>query len=611
MKDLERLITIAEDINMVNEAVQLRLIKECSSKENCEIILPLVGEFSSGKTTLINSLTDSKQLETATQPTTATIYEVHFGSDRCYAEVYDINGNIQEIDDLSLLQNKELKDSLVVNVFDTASRIPSSVVIVDTPGLSSPDPQHKQTLVDFLPKADGVLLAVDVNQSITKSLTDFIQTMTLAKRPVFMVLTKCDTKAESEVNAAKEYITENCKLPLSQIVCVSATKGETEELYQLLDSIQEEKGNILAKVNEQRVKGLVDSMLAHIDDMLHASSSDTNLENAIRDKEVELKKINKNIEKLISSAQADIEEEQRNIIRKFEDTAFEKMDSIVASNSVNYDRESVSAINALSSICLNEYKTNVRNVILQKANTINGSEDSIQLESLREIDLSQLAINNISYNLDLNSIGHEYDGMISTGVKVAAAVAAVAAVVATAGGAAGAVGAAGAAGEKAVEIGTVVEAADIASDIGSIMSNEKHISKVQKAVQYANLTTEQMNNINTLNNNVGQQMGQSKGLVEGLVGFVTDKTWGKPQRRRAIRMYLDETLVPQFKSAMSANSQQVINYISEALHSEAEVTINEKKASLEQLRSQLKDQKAKFANRLETLRDYKNELLTA
>lgn len=611
MKDLERLITIAEDINMVNEAVQLRLIKERSSKENCEIILPLVGEFSSGKTTLINSLTDSKQLETATQPTTATIYEVHFGSDRCYAEVYDINGNIQEIDDLSLLQNKELKDSLVVNVFDTASRIPSSVVIVDTPGLSSPDPQHKQTLVDFLPKADGVLLAVDVNQSITKSLTDFIQTMTLAKRPVFMVLTKCDTKAESEVNAAKEYITENCKLPLSQIVCVSATKGETEELYQLLDSIQEEKGNILAKVNEQRVKGLVDSMLAHIDDMLHASSSDTNLENAIRDKEVELKKINKNIEKLISSAQADIEEEQRNIIRKFEDTAFEKMDSIVASNSVNYDRESVSAINALSSICLNEYKTNVRNVILQKANTLNGSEDSIQLESLREIDLSQLAINNISYNLDLNSIGHEYDGMISTGVKVAAAVAAVAAVVATAGGAAGAVGAAGAAGEKAVEIGTVVEAADIASDIGSIMSNEKHISKVQKAVQYANLTTEQMNNINTLNNNVGQQMGQSKGLVEGLVGFVTDKTWGKPQRRRAIRMYLDETLVPQFKSAMSANSQQVINYISEALHSEAEVTINEKKASLEQLRSQLKDQKAKFANRLETLRDYKNELLTA
>ena len=423
MKDLERLITIAEDINMVNEAVQLRLIKERSSKENCEIILPLVGEFSSGKTTLINSLTDSKQLETATQPTTATIYEVHFGSDRCYAEVYDINGNIQEIDDLSLLQNKELKDSLVVNVFDTASRIPSSVVIVDTPGLSSPDPQHKQTLVDFLPKADGVLLAVDVNQSITKSLTDFIQTMTLAKRPVFMVLTKCDTKAESEVNAAKEYITENCKLPLSQIVCVSATKGETEELYQLLDSIQEEKGNILAKVNEQRVKGLVDSMLAHIDDMLHASSSDTNLENAIRDKEVELKKINKNIEKLISSAQADIEEEQRNIIRKFEDTAFEKMDSIVASNSVNYDRESVSAINALSSICLNEYKTNVRNVILQKANTLNGSEDSIQLESLREIDLSQLAINNISYNLDLNSIGHEYDGMISTGVKVAAAVA--------------------------------------------------------------------------------------------------------------------------------------------------------------------------------------------
>ena len=56
-------------------------------REDCPIVLPFMGEFSSGKTSLINALIDCKQLETATTPTTATIYEVHFGCEKCFAEV--------------------------------------------------------------------------------------------------------------------------------------------------------------------------------------------------------------------------------------------------------------------------------------------------------------------------------------------------------------------------------------------------------------------------------------------------------------------------------------------------------------------------------------------
>ena len=75
----------------------------------------------------------------------------------------------------------------------------------------------------------------------------------------------------------------------------------------------------------------------------------------------------------------------------------------------------------------------------------------------------------------------------------------------------------------------------------------------------------------------GTAAADKKGIVEGLVGFVTDYTWGKPQRRRAIRMYLDETLMPQFRLAMSDNSTTIVNAISETLHQEAQVTITEKK----------------------------------
>lgn len=75
--DLRVLHDIAEYVRMDDMASLIDEISVRSQQANCDLILPLVGEFSSGKTTLINALTDSKKLETATKPTTATIYRIH------------------------------------------------------------------------------------------------------------------------------------------------------------------------------------------------------------------------------------------------------------------------------------------------------------------------------------------------------------------------------------------------------------------------------------------------------------------------------------------------------------------------------------------------------
>ena len=614
---IDRLISIAQDISLTSEAAQLSYIKQRLMNENCELILPLVGEFSAGKTTLINSLTDAKQLETATKPTTATIFEIHFGCDSCYAEVYDEQGGKVRVDDISSLKNDNLGDSLVVNVFDTSKRIPSNIVLVDTPGLSSEDPRHRQTLIDFLPNADGILLVVDINQQITRSLTDFINMMNMAQRPVFLVLTKCDTKAATELESAKQYIADNSKLPLSRLVCVSAAKGDVEELGHLLDAIQAEKGKILEKVNEQRLKDIVKTMVAHIDELVAVSSSDKELESAIREKEQELKKIDRTIDRLIDASRFDIESVERDIERKFQDTAFERLDAIAASKSSNFNGEAVTAINNMASICLNDFKNGVERIIAEKARQQKSSGETMSWSSLQNIDTSQLDISGLTFDLDLNAIGHEYDGAIATGVKVAAAAAAVAAVVATAGGAAEVAGAAGtaeaggaAAADLTLSAGGMLEAADIATDVGSIVSNQRHISRVQQAVAFVGKASEQYGNIEQMNVNAGQQVGANKGLVEGLVGFVTDKAMGKPQRRRAIREYIDGTLTPQFKRAMGENSRMVIDILSKKLHDEALVTISEKKQALEALQQENKEKKESYQQRVETLRDYQNELLT-
>ena len=205
MYNIDKLRDIAEYLGLSGIESELKRIELRANQDNANLILPLVGEFSSGKTTLINALTDSKKLETATKPTTATIYEIHFGCSSCCAKIVKDDGTMFEVNDIENLKNDSLADAKVVTVFDTSRQVPSTTILVDTPGLSSPDPKHKQTLVNFLPKADGILLVTDINQQITRSLTDFIETMKLSMKPIFLVLTKSETKSLNDIDAAKKY----------------------------------------------------------------------------------------------------------------------------------------------------------------------------------------------------------------------------------------------------------------------------------------------------------------------------------------------------------------------------------------------------------------------
>lgn len=589
---------IAEYLGLDNIVSELEAIDTRSKQENANIILPLVGEFSSGKTTLINALTDSKKLETATKPTTATIYEVHFGCDSCHAKVLDQKGELHSVQDVAELKNDILADAKVVTVFDTSNRVPATTILVDTPGLSSPDQKHKQTLVGFLPKADGIMLVSDINQQITRSLVDFIETMKLSRRPIYLILSKSDTKSRTEIEAVKKYISDNCQIPLKQIAVVSASTGELEELYSLLNSIQKDKKEILKKVDNQRVKNIIDVLTNHIDELMKASNSDKDLEEAIRRCQYELDKISRNIDRLVDSMSDDIEEEGRILSRKFDDTVFDRLNGLVTGKSNDFDAEAISVINNTATLLLNEYRNSIKTILREKAKQQKGSDNEVSLSSLEEFDMSTIQMTGLSYNLDLNSMGHEYDGWIKTGVIAVAAAATVAAVAASGGTAAGLTAAA------------TVDVADTVSDVASIVSNQRTVGRIEKAVHLVSNTSDKYNSFNETNQRIGQQMGSDKGMIDSMVGFVTDKIMSKPQRVRAIRNYIDSSLTPEFKLQLSSASQSLVISIRNSLQNEASTLIGQKTHSLNQLKSEMKEKKEVFENRMKQLREYKTLLLT-
>ena len=610
--ELQKMTTIAQSLGFNDLMAELNVLAQRQEQENCPLILPLVGEFSSGKTTLINALTDSKKLETATKPTTATIYQIHFGSESCHATVCYEDGKQIEVKDIAELKNDAINDAAIVDVYDTSNKVPSTTILVDTPGLSSPDPRHKQTLVDFLPQADAILLVSDINQQITRSITDFIKTMSLAKRQIFLVLTKSDTKSASDLIAAKEYISKNTEIPLAQVACVSAIKNDMSELYDLFDSIQKSKGDILQKVNEQRLSNIAKEMLGRIDRLMSASSSDKETDEAIHEQQHSLDKLNRNIDRLISDLRSDINDIETSISREFEDKVFDSLDTIVAGNSNDFDSEAISTINSLSSLLFSDYKVQVQRRLREKAESRSQSDDAVNLRSIAELDMSSYAINGLSYNLNLNTIGHEKDGAIANGLKVAAAVAAVATVASAAptalGAATGAASGAGATAGAAASSASALGAADLVLDAGTILYARSKLSKMERMAKFAGQASEHLTKINDSDHKFGEQMGASKGMVESLVGFVTENMCSKPQRRRAIINYIDGTLAPQFKSELSQISNALTQAISDILHQEASTSAEQMVSALNELKSARTAKEAEFKERMAKLKDYKREL---
>lgn len=599
MNNIETIRNIAKYLNLNNIISELNDIELRSNQENIPLILPLVGEFSSGKTTLINALTDSKKLETSTKPTTSTIYEIHFGCDFCCAKIINEDGTTYEINDISELKNERLANAEVVTVFDTSKQVPSSTILVDTPGLSSPNPKHKQTLIDFIPKADGIILTVDINQQITKSLTDFIETIKLSNSPIFLVLTKSDTKSDSDIITAKKYISENCQIPLEQVAVVSASTNYLNELYSLLNNIQKDKNEIIKKVDEQRLKNIVKFLSEHIKELMKATSSEKELDEAIKQSQCELNRIKENIDRLISSTIYDIDIITDAISRKFENILYSRLSAIINGKSSNIDMETISAINTTSSLLMNEYRNNINALLNEKAKCQRDFENEVSLSFFEYMDLSSLQMSNLTYNLNLNEMGHQYDNIIKKGIIAAVAVTTVAV-----GAGAASAGTASVAGAISTT-GTVTKAIDIAdtiSDIGSIIyhyNNKRKIEMTSKALVLAGNSKDEYTKIENKNQD---------GLLELFISTATDKLISKPQRVRAIREYIEHSLSPEFRNGLNHISQSIITFIHNNLKEEASIVINQKNELLNILKSEINDKKELFKQRTKQLHEFQNIL---
>jgi GTPase SAR1 family protein len=172
--------------------------------------LAIVGEFSRGKSTLINRLLDKELLPIGALPTTATITSIVAGSKE-QMEVYTSEGDRPQIrpieesswDDLLAIKPTGEDQQVLAKVRLTLNQPwlqANDVELIDTPGAGDLNEYRAALVFDLLSQCDATVLLISATIPFSMTEAAFLEEEVIGRHipRILVVVSKLDTIAESE-----------------------------------------------------------------------------------------------------------------------------------------------------------------------------------------------------------------------------------------------------------------------------------------------------------------------------------------------------------------------------------------------------------------------------
>jgi putative atp /gtp binding protein len=212
-----------------------------------------VGEFSAGKTSIVNRLLSPDNLEEAKLPvsakaTTAIPTYIAGGPKENYGYV-DQGGNIRSLEktffektDKSVLgELKGLGNLIKYYVMEYNNPQLNGFSILDTPGFDSNDPEDKTRTQEVINECDALFWVIDINAGELNQSSVNIIRESLGEVPLYVIINKIDTKPNvQEHKAVREKVRqtlENNGIGYCDILFF--TEREPKYLQNLLDVIHQ------------------------------------------------------------------------------------------------------------------------------------------------------------------------------------------------------------------------------------------------------------------------------------------------------------------------------------------------------------------------------------
>lgn len=250
--DMQTILTMEEKYGIAEESFRTAL----STLDQFHVVTPIVGKFSTGKSSLLNALLGKNYLRTQITPETAIPTELRWGSsDRVV--LHHKNGEQDEIS-LEAFTDTDYRvediHSIELILNNPALKAISTVKIVDMPGFDSGVEMHNRAIDDYLPASHAYIIAFDASEPlIAESIVRFLQELKLHDMPVYLVITKAAKVTESQLAETIERIRRDAAqyLGLTHVEIVTTnTKGQKIDISgfsAILAKIESESQSIFEK----------------------------------------------------------------------------------------------------------------------------------------------------------------------------------------------------------------------------------------------------------------------------------------------------------------------------------------------------------------------------
>ena len=258
-----------------------------------KVKVAFIGEFSAGKTSIVNRLLQEGdphaiQLPVSSKATTAipTYISGRKGGGKATYRFYTPDSILKEIsEDTFRRVNKEVLEevggiSSMIKYFVMAyaNKGLERLSILDTPGFSSLDKEDEQRTdeqrtMEVINECDALFWVVDVNSGTlnTRSIRVIRQYL---HKPLYIIINKVDTKSPSEVKQAEQAIRATCskeKLEVKGFIYMGM-KTSLDELHQVFSTLGSSSSLGLLDGFSQHIQALIDEQMdikKEYDDKLH------------------------------------------------------------------------------------------------------------------------------------------------------------------------------------------------------------------------------------------------------------------------------------------------------------------------------------------------------
>ena len=253
-----------------------------------KVKVAFIGEFSAGKTSIVNRLLQDGdphaiQLPVSSKATTAipTYISGRKGGGKAKYRFYTPDSILKEIlEDTFRRVSKEVLEevggvSSMIKYFVMAyaNKGLERLSILDTPGFSSQDDKDEQRTMEVINECDALFWVVDVNNGQLNSRSISVIRQYLHK-PLYIIINKVDTKSPSEVKQAEQAIRATCskeKLEVKGFIYMGM-KTPLDELHQVFSTLGSSSSLGLLDDISQRIRELRDKQMTikkECDDKLH------------------------------------------------------------------------------------------------------------------------------------------------------------------------------------------------------------------------------------------------------------------------------------------------------------------------------------------------------